>query len=166
MPKGTWAGRNEFVCWNVGPIKPVALWIRISSPIGSRFVQQPLRRVLMSLTPHRRVEVCWVLPGVLTDMRGRCLYLGLHPGSVLNGRRPLWGFNLPHEPEYWGSPHNCVRRSASHNPYYRGGPNSVGLSQRLYVMYLYTLKLNLYIYVCASEGWQWSKVLWCTNMLL
>ena len=41
------------------------------------------------LTVYRLVEVCWVLPDVLTDMRGRCLYLGSHPGSVLNVRRPL-----------------------------------------------------------------------------
>ena len=54
----------------------------------------------MSLTPYRRVEVYWVLLDALTDMHGRFLYLGSHPGSVHNIRRSLLGCDLPHEPEY------------------------------------------------------------------
>ena len=61
-------------------------------------------------TAYWRVEVCWVLPDVLTNMHGRCLYLGSHPGSVHNARRPLWGYDLPYAPEYWGFPHNYIYR--------------------------------------------------------
>ena len=39
----------------------------------------------------------------------------------------------------------------------RGGRILSALSQRKYVMSIHSLKLKLCIYLCASEGWQWSK---------
>ena len=88
-------------------------------------------------------------------MHGRCLYLGSHPGSVHNVRRYLWGCDLPHEPEYWSSLHNCIRRSTSYQLIRNiGAVKFCRSSQGKYVMYLYThWNWNfVYMYVNRRAG--------------
>ena len=75
-----------------------------------------------------------MLPDVLTDMRGHCLYLGSHPGTS-DGLSEAVIFHTSWNIEVLSITVSvCICGSASHDLYLQGGPILSALSQRKYVM--------------------------------